>query len=726
MPTDIRVLTPAKEAKHAMRRAIIPVACLLASLAPASAASPPAPTFLARRDYTGLHSGWVQVADTNGDGIPDLMASFGEGVQVLLGSGKGTFSPAILSRTVMGQISSFAATDLTGGGTIDLVMAGNSEGPVIQYGVGVSLGNGDETFQTGVFYAAGTDTEVSYLAVGDFNGDGIPDVAATGASGVWLFTGNGDGTLNPGVLAVSLPAAAGRIASADFNGDGNLDLVVTLPAGGPDGTGGGFVVLLGNGNGTFQAPQAFSQPKDAGPPAVGSLTKGGYPSIAVNNSNTTDIYLYFGNGAGGFSGPKRTDLPGFNIAIGHANGVPYVVSNGVYIAPSNGKGAFGKPVYYPIEAGGGATNVVLADLRGDGLTDIVTNSYDAVSVLLSEGKGKYEDGEWTAVTGGAGCGAAADFNGDGIPDLAVNNAQGISILLGTGEAATPFTLGTPIPLANAGCLVTGDLNGDGIPDLLVPTPSGVVAYLGKGDGTFTLSSTTTTSVEGYVVVADFNKDGNLDLATSGNLLALGNGDGTFQTPTPIVASPPYGGFSNIATGDINNDGWPDLVLTDANVPLVDLYVLLNNQKGGFTQAPTNFGAETIQAVLVDLDGDGNLDLILSYLTGGGAWVYLGNGRGGFTEQAELVDPMAVSGIVMAADVNGDGVPDIAVLEGDTLAIYLGRGGVTYEPPFFIGTGPSPGDILVENLHGQLPTAGLPDIVAPDTSGGVMVLLNKTK
>jgi len=702
-----------------MKRLTAPTACLLASLALASAAAPPAPTFLARRDYTGLHSGWVQVADTNGDGIPDLIASLQGYMQVLFGNGNGTFSPGPSTLTVMGYVGSFVAADLTGDGMIDLVMAGQiTEGPVVQCGVGVSLGNGDGTFQTGAFYAAGTDTEVSYLAVGDFNRDGIPDVAATGASGVWLFTGNGDGTLNPGVLAVSLPAAAGRIASADFNGDGNLDLVVTLPAGGPDGTGGGFVVLLGNGNGTFQAPQAFSQPKDAGPPAVGSLTKGGYPSIAVNNSNTTDIYLYFGNGAGGFSGPKRTDLPGYNIAIGAANGVPYVVSNGVYIAPSNGKGAFGKPVYYPIEAGGGA------DLRGDGLTDIVTNSYDAVSVLLSEGKGKYEDGEWTAVTGGAGCGAAADYNGYGRPDLAVNNAQGISILLGTGEAATPFNLGTPVALANAGCLVTGDLNGDGIPDLLVPTGTSVVAYLGNGDGTFTLKSTTATPTGGYVVLADFNNDGTLDFATSGNLLALGNGDGTFQTPAPFIPSPPTQGFTFIAAGDLNGDGWPDVVLT---YPFNDyIYVLINNQQGGFSQSVLPHEPfSPAQIVLADLNADGNLDAVIGGLSGG-AEIWLGNGEGGLTYKEVLISPIDAQNTIVVADVNGDGIPDICLMEGATAGIFLGEGHAAFAPQIGVGAGPSPGDILVENLHGQLPTAGLPDIVAPDTSGGVMVLLNKTK
>ena len=100
-----------------------------------------------------------------------------------------------------------------------------------------------------------------------------------------------------------------------------------------------------------------------------------------------------------------------------------------------------------------------------------------------------------------------------------------------------------------------------------------------------------------MVLADFNHDGKLDFATSGNLLALGNGDGTFQTPVPIVASVPLGGFYCIAAADINNDGWPDLVLCSFSDPL---FVLLNNQQGGFNQVSTNFGQETSQAILADL------------------------------------------------------------------------------------------------------------------------------
>jgi len=261
------------------------------------------------------------------------------------------------------------------------------------------------------------------------------------------------------------------LAATDFNGDGNLDLVVTLPF---DGIGGNrFVVLLGNGNGTFQAHKSFAEPRFVYNVALCPLTKGGHPSIALSAGITsTDVYLFYGNGTGGFSGPHEVYLPGgTGIAVGDVNGdgIPDLVSSTGYIALGTASGRFESPIYNPVQDSPASSyNVVLADLRNNGLTDIVADNYSGISVLLNLGKGKYEDGEWTTVTGGAGCGAAADFNGDGKPDLAVSTSTGISILLGTGKAKSPFTAGATIAVQGAACVVTGDLNGDGIPDLLVP------------------------------------------------------------------------------------------------------------------------------------------------------------------------------------------------------------------------------------------------------------------
>src|SRR5277367_6796643 len=124
------------------------------------------------------------------------------------------------------------------------------------------------------------------------------------------------------------------------------------------------------------------------------------------------------------------------------------------------------------------------------------------------------------------------------------------------------------------CLASGDLNGDGLPDLLVPVGTAAVSLLGDGTGGFTQKGSVTLATGGFFTLGDFNHDGKLDLATSGNLLAYGNGDGTFQTPTPFVPNAPPSGFYYIASGDLNGDGWADIVLS--NVFDFYVYILIND------------------------------------------------------------------------------------------------------------------------------------------------------
>src|SRR5579872_3238745 len=158
--------------------------------------SPKMPTFFARRDYPGLFNNYLQVADTNGDGITDMISSQNGAINVRFGNGDGTFRPGPTTANVSWFGLFFVAVDLNGDGKTDLVFANS--------GIVVSIGNGDGTFQHGVSYPNGDD--VVTLAVGDFNGDGILDIAAAGnVQGVWLFTGKGAGTFNSAVLAVSLP-----------------------------------------------------------------------------------------------------------------------------------------------------------------------------------------------------------------------------------------------------------------------------------------------------------------------------------------------------------------------------------------------------------------------------------------------------------------------------------------------------------------------------------------
>ena len=193
----------------------------------------------------------VAVGDFNHDGKPDLILADWPYVSVMLGNGDGTFqSPidtSIFSPLPVGI--PLALGDFNHDGNLDMAIV---KGGTL--GLGILLGNGDGTFREGAQYAAGE--FATSITVGDFTGDHKLGLAVTNGSignQIYILLGNGDGTFQsqPPVFA-NEPAA---ITTADVNGDGRLDLLfITLPLPSPLDQ---FTVMLGNGDGTFQAPVSY-------------------------------------------------------------------------------------------------------------------------------------------------------------------------------------------------------------------------------------------------------------------------------------------------------------------------------------------------------------------------------------------------------------------------------------------------------------------------------------
>jgi len=415
--------------------------------------------------------------------------------------------------------------------------------------VSVLLGNGDGTFQAAVRYDVGPSP--SSVTVGDFNGDGKLDLVAanSGSNDVSVLLGNGDGTLQAAVTYSVGPVGTSpfSVMSGDFNGDGTLDLVAAN-------TGSNNVsVLLGNGDGTFQA--AVSYPAGSGPRSVTS---------------------------GDFNGDGKLDLA---VTWASQSGA----SSGVSVLLGNGDGTFQAAVSYSVGPFGTSTpfSVTTGDFNGDENLDLVTaNNSNSVSVLLGNGDGTFQaavrypagDGPRSVTTG--------DFNGDGKLDLAVANerSNNVSVLLGNGDgtflSAVNYSVGT-----SPSSLTSGDFNGDGKPDPVVANlySHTVSALLGMGDGIFQPAVSygvgpNPSSVTG----GDLNGDGKLDLVTVNSdnnsvSVLLGNGDGTFQTAVSYVtgaSSSPPAGRSSVTSGDLNGDGKLDLVT--ANSRDNNVSILLNS------------------------------------------------------------------------------------------------------------------------------------------------------
>jgi|CZKY01.1.fsa_nt_gi hypothetical protein len=328
----------------------------------------------------------VAVGDFKGDGKLDLAVtnSASNTVSVLLGNGDGTFQ-AHVDYPTGNRPTSVVVADFRGVGKRDLAITNGNDNTV-----GVLLGNGDGTFQPHVDYATG-DINPQWLVVADFNRDGKLDIATanygpnyTNAT-VSIFLGNGDGTFQP-----AKDYAAGvnpfGVMTGDFNHDGIPDLAVV------DNNGSfGVQILLGNGDGSFQAPVYYATGDNPRVGVVADFNGDGNLDLAIGNCIDNDVSILMGDGQGHFAAPVNYAAGDIvqTVAGGDFNGdgkldlaVANQQSNNVSVLLGNGDGTFQAQVQYA--TGSGPLWVAVGDFNGDGAPDLVTANINAnsVSVLL--------------------------------------------------------------------------------------------------------------------------------------------------------------------------------------------------------------------------------------------------------------------------------------------------------------------------------------------------------
>jgi hypothetical protein len=299
--------------------------------------------------------------------------------------------------------------------------------------------------------------------------------------------------------------------------------------------------------------------------------------------------------------------------------------------------------------------------------------------------------------------ATGDFNGDGKLDVAASTGSTLSILLGNGDGT--FSVTTYSTTAQfVGTLVVGDFNGDGKLDIAFPDPSNNLLHmlLGNGDGTFTEVSTTPVGANPvWTVAGDFNGDGRLDIAVVNEAgrnvsILLGNGDGTFsRKPSVEVGTAP----NAIVTADLNGDGILDLAVV--NTGNSNVSILLGNGDGTFTlKSSPAVGSSAFGIVASDFNGDGKIDLAVTNTCGskpgcahpadGSLSILIGAGDGTFSSKfVEMTDYSGPRGIA-AGDFNADGKMDLAVvgLNESSALIFPGNGKGGFGTPIPItGFGP---------------------------------------
>ena len=354
-----------------------------------------------------------------------------------------------------------------------------------------------------------------FTAIGDFNGDGIPDIAVPDYYNdvVTILLGAGDGTFQLG-QSYSVGAYPTFVAVGDLNGDGKLDLVVVNTAGG---NAGGFGVLLGNGDGTFQPQTQYY---------TGSIT---FPTQAV-------IADFNGDGV-----PDLAVVLPVSIPAGQQNGQD---SNIMAIFIGNGDGTFQPQVNY--DAGGAGTydgqpSLVAADFNNDGKLDLLDNyvyttlgsggvqvTHTALTILFGNGDGTFQAPTLlpAIATFNPVSVTVGDFNGDGNADIAAASIYGdqLIVMLGKGDGSfqPAVTYDTSISCQFCGqipivsSLAQGNFNGQGKTDLIMTYNFGYVEILsGNGDGTFQSPMVYLVLGEGPIALADFNGDGVTDIAEPG-------------------------------------------------------------------------------------------------------------------------------------------------------------------------------------------------------------------
>jgi hypothetical protein len=351
------------------------------------------------------------------------------------------------------------------------------------------------------------------------------------------------------------------VAVGDFNGDGTPDLAVvtTYPTG-------GVQILLGNGNGTFRLGSAYSVAVFPFYAATASLRHNGKLDLVFNDKLSDDVWVMLGNGDGTFQAavPYATTAESYMVDLGdftdhgkidiltiEGTNTQGVFCGCIEVLPGNGDGTFGAPITTPVPYNISGLSIATGDFNNDGKLDVAVGggfgSTNQIDILLGNGDGTFAADGFYTLGGPIGNIATGYFTGNKKKiDLAVTNELALGVLLGNGDGT--FQPAVYYDTYFPSWVIAEDINGDGKTDLaasnggIPPTdPPGVSVFKGDGSGAFQAGMFYPVGAEeggDYVAAADFNGDGKSDLVVVNSVNSiittlLNTGVVSFSPTTPL-------------------------------------------------------------------------------------------------------------------------------------------------------------------------------------------------
>ncbi len=638
----------------------------------------------------GASSFFTRAGDFDGDGFDDLaVADGGSSTYIVRSRGDRTFDPPLPIPQARGS-RWIAVGDWDHDGNLDLASSNLSSGTLT-----IFVGDGKFNFRLTGNPPSHREHTLETL---DYDGDSNLDLAmGTGLPGIQLHRGIGDGTF---VYRTTVPGHSGLlgcveyISVGDFNNDGLDDLAPTCIDDGTAYAG----VSLGTGRYTRILRDAFASGTESS--AVGDLNGDGNDDLALVSQGTSFLKVYLGKGDATFEEP---------LLFGNTGGKPvFLIAEDLdkdghvdVVSADEGSGSltifFGKQGEQFLESTqsvsgyGSARAYAVADLDNDGLPDFfyadVTRAL--VRVFLSPGRSAPNEPDLGITTAARySILGLADLNGDGIVDLVSGNTADNAVLTALLDVEGNVSEEQSMPCGdNPKEVATGLLDEGMTVDLVALCASSNEAALsifyGGGDGTFDAGPVTPTIAGAKLLdTADIDGDGLIDVgvvAPGEIAFHYGVDDGGLSPPTGVIQDASRT-FSDITLADLDGDGNVDCLTGSLRAATVRFY---KGTGASEFEHPIVLNAGVVPAVLeiVDIDRDGRLDIAGGSRSGRSVALLYNLGEEGFSDPRVEFVGLAFS-TFRIIDVNGDQVNDIVSFSATTTIVSIAETDTPPPPPTF--------------------------------------------